>query len=232
MALYDPFDRFVEAVLPSDISKGMLAEFRSLSRSVNIQRGQTAIKANGVDQIAFVASGSTKLVAHASGGREQIVDFQFTGDLVAVPAQTAHAYTIDALETGELLQFNARSFYELACAQPRLLVAIVERASLSLSHYREKAITLGRTSAQEKMAGFFLAIADRIGVPDKTDDVVTLPMSRRDIADSLGLSTETVSRQVTALRAAGLLSTDGRSIFRLSDRAALNARAGNLPIIA
>ena len=232
MALSDPFDRVTESVLPDDIDKDVLAQFRALARGANVRTGQTAIKANGVDQIAYIASGSSKMVAHASGGREQIVSFQFAGDLVSVPSRTAHAFTITALQPSELLHFNADPFFELAGLQSGLVVAMMERAYVSLGHCREKSITLGRTSAQEKVAGFLLAMADRIGVMEGSQWVLNLPMSRRDIADTLGLSIETVSRQVTALREEGLLSTKGRSIIRLSDKAELNARAGNLPINA
>jgi CRP/FNR family transcriptional regulator len=51
-------------------------------------------------------------------------------------------------------------------------------------------------------------------------------MSRRDIGDSLGLTIETVSRQLTELREAGLVETEGRSIISLSDIAALARLAG------
>ena len=232
MARYDQFDRFVDEVLPADIDKALLARFRALARRVSLERGQTSIKANGADQIAFIAAGSTKLVAHASGGREQIVGFQFVGDLVCVPSGSAHAFAIIALENGELLQFGADPFFDLAGQQTGLVIAMMERAHLSLAHCREKSITLGRTSAQEKIAGFLLMMADRIGAPDKAGSTLVLPMSRRDIADSLGLSIETVSRQLTILREEALIDLDGRSRVRLSDLRELNARAGNLPINA
>ena len=55
---------------------------------------------------------------------------------------------------------------------------------------------------------------------------MSLPMSRRDIGDSLGLTIETVSRQLTDLREAGLLTTEGRSKILLTDIAALTRLAG------
>lgn len=232
MALYDPFDQFVDHVLPPDIDKGLLSRFRTLSRAVNVDRGQMAVRADGGDKIAFIASGSTKLVAHALGGREQIVGFQFATEIVSVPSSAAHAFTITALEPSELLHFSAEPFFKLVAMQSEIVVTMMEQAYLALGHCREKSITLGRASAQERVAGFLLAMADRIGTSDGDGQVLNLPMSRRDIADSLGLSIETVSRQVTALRTQGLLSTDGRSIIRLRDCSALNERAGNLSINA
>ena len=57
-------------------------------------------------------------------------------------------------------------------------------------------------------------------------------MSRRDIADSLGLTIETISRQLGELREAGLIETTGRSVIHLLDMHALDLRAGHLPAAA
>jgi len=51
-------------------------------------------------------------------------------------------------------------------------------------------------------------------------------MSRRDIGDSLGLTIETVSRQFSELREAGLVETEGRSIVRFIDLEKLAGEAG------
>ncbi|MEM7700927.1 MAG: Crp/Fnr family transcriptional regulator [Pseudomonadota bacterium] len=232
MALHDPFDRFVDEVMPPNTDKDLLSGFRSLSRRINAVKGSPALTANGSDQIAFVASGSTKLVAHATRGREQVVSFQFADDLVLVPARTAHAYTLTALESGELIQFNADPFFALAGEQSGLVIILMERAYESLAHCREKSVTLGRATAQEKLAGFLLNLAERIGDRQGRGTSMTLPMSRRDIADALGLSIETVSRQFTMLRDQRLLETIGRSGITLSDLRALSERAGHLPVNA
>ncbi|WP_419956968.1 helix-turn-helix domain-containing protein [Qipengyuania oceanensis] len=75
-------------------------------------------------------------------------------------------------------------------------------------------------------------MADRIGVPHDGGCVLDLPMSRRDIADSLGLTIETVSRQFTILRDLALVETTGRSTVTLTDIPALEDRAGHLPVAA
>ena len=229
MALYDPFDRFIDEVLPPDVGKPLLSGFRALSRRLNAVKGTPALTANGSDQVAFLASGSTKLVAHATRGREQVVSFQFADDLVLVPARTAHAYTLTALEDGELIHFNADPFFTLAGEQTGLVMVLMARAYESLAHCREKSITLGRASAQEKLAGFLIHMATRIGETKAGKTHMNLPMSRSDIADALGLSIETVSRQFTILRDQDLLETCGRSGIILGDLNTLNERAGHLP---
>ena len=68
-------------------------------------------------------------------------------------------------------------------------------------------------SAVEKLAYFLIDLAWRT----RSDGRIQLPMSRYDIADYLGLSSETVSRTFTAFRARGLISTKGRQVRLLSD---------------
>ena len=64
---------------------------------------------------------------------------------------------------------------------------------------------LGRNSARERIAGFLSVLGARLGVPLGQHVEFELPMPRVDIADYLGLSTETVSRSLTELRNAKLI---------------------------
>ena len=184
------------------------------------------------DRMVFVARGSTKLVAHASHGREQIVAFDVVDDLISVPARAAHAYTLVALQDCELASFSAAEFLRAARCDPHLLEDVLRSALTALARCREKSITLGRKTARERLASFLAVMAERIGSPQDGGCILDLPMSRRDIADSLGLTIETVSRQFGVLRELGLLETSGRSLVRLIDLPALEAKAGYQPAAA
>lgn len=67
---------------------------------------------------------------------------------------------------------------------------------------------LGRKSSIEKLASFLQVLTDRVGEPLGDFDQVTLPMTRADIADFLGLTTETVSRTFTQLRRSQIIAID------------------------
>jgi CRP/FNR family transcriptional regulator len=228
MTFPDLFERFSTAILPLECSDSTHLRFQAVARFASAKAGDAPFTDNDRDQIIFIAAGSTKLVAHASLGREQVVAFHFAGDLVSVPAQGAHAYTLCALEDCELIYFPAAQFFKLARFEPGMADEVLARAMRALARCREKTIALGRKNAQERLAGFLSAMADRIGVTEEGTCTLDLPMSRRDIADSLGLTIETVSRQFGELREAGLLETSGRSKVRLLDLSAMSARAGHL----
>lgn len=65
---------------------------------------------------------------------------------------------------------------------------------------------LGRKSALEKVASFLCVLADRVGEDQEDQRRINLPMRRGDIADFLGLTTETVSRTLTQLRKSGVIA--------------------------
>ncbi len=222
------FERFVQAILPENLADAAYLRLQAMGRYASASAGEAILEDGDQDQIVFVAQGATKLVAHASGGREQVVAFHFEGDLVPVSARGAHSYTLSALRDCELIAFPAAEFLGFARSEPGLLNEVLDRVVTSLRRSREKSITLGRKTAQERVAGFLVTMAERIGTPKDGGCLLHLPMSRRDMADSLGLTIETISRQLTELREAGLIETSGRSDVHLCDIAALQARAGHL----
>jgi CRP/FNR family nitrogen fixation transcriptional regulator len=91
----------------------------------------------------------------------------------------------------------------------------------NLEHAENQMMLLGRKNSLEKVAAFLLEMDRRLF----GTDVLALPMTRRDIADYLGLSVETVSRELSRLRARGILKfteTSQRQIV-LKDRQELQA---------
>lgn len=222
------FELFAQAILPQNLADVAYLRLQAMGRYASAIAGETILEDGEQDQIVFVVQGVTKLVAHALGGREQVVAFHFEGDLIAFSARGAHSYTLCALRDCELIAFPATEFLVLARSESGLLNEVLERVLTSLRRSREKSITLGRKTAQERVAGFLVGMAERIGARKEVGCLLRLPMSRRDMADSLGLTIETVSRQLTELRKAGLIETSGRSDVQLCDVAALQARAGHL----
>jgi len=80
---------------------------------------------------------------------------------------------------------------------------------------------LGRKTAQERVASFLLGLIRRQERLGRDGKAIRLTMTRCDIADYLGLTTETVSRTFTNLRADGFIELDGTTLVRALDREAL-----------
>ena len=198
----------------------------TLGTELEIARGEEVALEPTRDSIIYICSGATKLIAKASRNREQIVAFHFRGDLVPIAAPDIHVYALEALRESRVVKFPAHALLEASKTDPIFMKEMLQRSLVSLYRCRDKALALGRKTAQERLASFLVAMAERIGTPSKGICDLELPMSRGDIADSLGLTIETISRQFSELRCAGLIETDGRFHVTLLDPAALAQRSG------
>lgn len=225
----DTFDRFAHRILPSSLSDGAHRQFLNLARQYDLRSDELLDFEEPGQQLVFLGSGATKLVAHASRSRDQIVAFHFSSDMFMVPSADNYSYSLTALLPSRLLAFPAEPFLDLAAGEATVLRNLLDTVNISLRRCREKAIALGQKSASERIAAFLLAMAERIGVRSKEGAVsLTLPMSRRDIAESLGLTIETVSRQFSVLRELGAIQTAGRSGVTLIDPEVVKRQAGYL----
>ena len=105
---------------------------------------------------------------------------------------------------------------------------LLDRILADLGRSRELSALLGRKSARERICGFLVEMEKRIGRRENGAVILDLPMSRREIGDHLGLTIETVSRQLSKLRDDGVIETVGRSGVILNAVESLRDRAGFL----
>ena len=120
-------------------------------------------------------------------------------------------------------------------ATPSLERRLLEMTLDELDSAREWMVLLGRKSAQEKMCSFFALAARRALRLEKRDPIdgmlVVLPMSREDMADFLGLTIETVSRQISALKKSGVIELiDARHLLIPSWSDLLDAGGGDIEL--
>jgi CRP/FNR family transcriptional regulator len=178
-----------------------------------------------VRQVANVLSGTIKLFKLLPDGRQQITGFLFAGDFLGPMLSGEYATFAEAVNRVELCMFDQDRLRERMDAWPHLERRLFEDATATLDRALDWMLLLGRKTASERVASFFVMLADRVG--DKADDsaVVEVPMSRSDIADYLGLTMETVSRQISQLKRAGMLVAKGQHVLEVRDLPTLRRRA-------
>lgn len=218
----------IEQFLTRIADRSVLPRIGALARTVRAKAGSEVRLGQHGATLVYIASGAAKLVARAAAEREQVAAFNFAGDLVTVPGIGPHAYVLQALVDSELVVLPYAALRHAVRGDADVLARLLDNCDAALGRCREKALMLGRKTASERMAGFLLAMAARIGVPKGGAVLLDLPMSRRDIGDGIGLTIETVSRQFSLLRDDRLISTEGRSKVLLLDLPGLEARAGHL----
>ena len=154
-----------------------------------------------------VTSGVLRLTRLLADGRRQVIAFGYPGDIVGFPASGVHHTDCEALTAAQLQPYR-RAALESGEGDPKLHYALLQAALREISEMQDHFMMLGRKSASEKVASFLCVLAERFGTDLEAHRSVTLPMSRSDIADFLGLTTETVSRTFTQLRKAKIIAID------------------------
>lgn len=221
------FETFMRAAFAVEPGGRIGSQLEHIWAGHSLLRGDSARLDERRDKIVYIANGATKLCAQGSCSRAQIVAFHFGADIVSIPADGTHSYRLTALVQTDILEFPAREFFDCASRENAMARSLFDRLPAALHRCRDKTVALGCKNATERMAGFLCTMAQRIGRLEHNCGTLDLPMSRRDIGDSLGLTIETVSRQLGALKDAGLIETSGRSRIDLLDLASLETRAGH-----
>lgn len=183
-----------------------------------------------VDHYSNVLAGVVKLTKTLSDGRQQIVGLQFAPDFLGRPFKTESAVNAEAATNVSLCSFPKAAIERMLKQSPELEHRLLRQTLKELDEARDWMLTLGRKTASEKVASFLLLIASHIDPTlDEGEEKVTfdLPLTRADIADFLGLTIETVSRQFTKLRADGVISIENNRHVTVARRERLEARAGH-----
>jgi CRP/FNR family transcriptional regulator len=217
------------AALPPGTGDAPTAErLCALGEAAHLAKGAELAPDPQSDRLVWIASGAAKLVAPHAGDMPggQVLAFHFAGDLVSVLRQCDGDFRLVALADCDLVIFPADRFLDAAQADPAVLRSVLTRSLQALHRSRTRMMQMGHKSAAARIADFLVAMAERLAGCTAGPCAFALPMSRRDIGDSLGLTIETVSRQLTELRAAGLVETEGRSNIVLKDVGALARIAG------
>lgn len=155
-----------------------------------------------------VLAGAARTCVLTADGSRLILDFNFPGDLFGFVACKAHVFSSEALLPGTRVARYARQRIEqLAETDPLISRLIRETAFRSIARLHARMVILGSTSAVDRVSSFLKEMADRLNTG--SDNVVTLPMSRYDIADYLAMAVESVSRALTELRGRGIVTFDG-----------------------
>ena len=177
-----------------------------------------------VERYANILSGVVKLSKLLIDGRQQIVGLQFAPDFMGRPFKDKSETTAEAATEVRLCTFPKSVLESLIRQSPDLEHLLHEQSLKELDEARDWMMTLGRKSASEKVASFLHLIGTHIDPEhDFHDDAVQfeVPLSRSDIADFLGLTIETVSRQLTKMRKEGLIEIESNRSVKIPKMRAL-----------
>jgi CRP/FNR family transcriptional regulator len=184
-----------------------------------------------MDFVASVVSGIATLTQTLEDGRRQMVGLLLPSDFVGRPGRATAAYDVTATTDLVMCCFRKRPFEELMLNTPHVAQRLLEMTLDELDAAREWMLLLGRKTAREKIASLLAIIARRDATlrlrAPKGQLVFDLPLTREEMADYLGLTLETVSRQISALKRDGVIILDGKRHVTIPDLERLMEEAGD-----
>jgi CRP/FNR family transcriptional regulator len=168
-----------------------------------------------------VTDGCVKVYKLLPDGRRQIIGFLFAGDFLGLAVTEVYAYSAEAVTESSLCRFPRRKLEDLMERFPRMERRLLGVASNELAIAQDQMLLLGRKTAKERLVTFLLMLSDRARERGQVSNPVSLPITRHDIGDYLGLTTETVSRSFTQLKSDGLIEPAPSNHVTMLDHDAL-----------
>ena len=158
-------------------------------------------EAEAADYIYQVVEGAVRSHKLLSDGRRQIGAFHLPGDIFGFENGGFHRFTAEAIVDTTVRLVKRQTLKHVAKADPAMARSLLTMTTDNLRRVENHMLLLGRKNSQERVAAFLLEMNGRLTAAG----VMALPMNRRDIADYLGLTVETVSRALSYFRRRGYL---------------------------
>jgi CRP/FNR family transcriptional regulator len=209
-----------------------LARLEQIKYYRSFQAGQTIIwSGDRMDFVGSVVTGIATLTQTMEDGRRQMVGLLLPSDFVGRPGRTTAAFDVTATTDLVMCCFRKKPFEDMMVLTPHIAQRLLEMTLDELDAAREWMLLLGRKTAREKIASLISIIARREAalhlrrIPGSLS--VDLPLTREEMADYLGLTLETVSRQISALKKDGVINLAGNRHVSIPDLDRLLEEAGD-----
>jgi CRP/FNR family transcriptional regulator, anaerobic regulatory protein len=209
-----------------------LSRLETMKYYRTFQAGQTVIwSGDRMDFVASVVTGIATLTQTMEDGRRQMVGLLLPSDFVGRPGRSAAAYDVTAATDLVMCCFRKKPFEEMMGETPHVAQRLLEMTLDELDAAREWMLLLGRKTAREKIASLLAIIARRDATlklkTAKGAMMFELPLTREEMADYLGLTLETVSRQISALKRDDVIDLEGKRRVLIPDFGRLVEETGD-----
>ena len=175
----------------------------------------------------LVKAGRVKIYKTAADGREQVLsllgDGQIFGDVPTFDGGPYPATAATMVDT-ELFLIRREDFIGVVTRHPEIAIKVIQVLGMRLRQALELVRDLSFKQVPHRLAGLLLKLSEEYGAPAGDGVLIKLPLSRQELADIVGTSRETVTRELKKMEKAGLIGLDRRQIAVL-DREKLKAWA-------
>jgi len=171
-----------------------------------------------------VIAGTVRTQRLLGDGRRHVEAFHLPGELLGLESSATYRLGAEAVVDTTVLAFKRSTVEMLAARDVGVAQQLWRLTTGRLERSIEHVLMLGRMTAAERVAGFLLDMDERM----RPVGDIALPMTRRDIADYLGLTLETVSRMMSQLHAGGMVKRSAARRIKVERRSSLRALGAGL----
>jgi CRP/FNR family transcriptional regulator len=168
-----------------------------------------------------IMEGTVKLSRLLADGRQQVVGFRFAGDILGYTRGATYPFDAELLTPGRFCRIERTKLERLLRAYPTLERRLLDLCLDELAQTQEHVVTVGRRTAESRVAAFLLGIVEAQRRRGPLPAELSMPMTRADIADFLGLTLETVSRTLTSFRKKGWIEEPSHQRLKVISMPAL-----------
>jgi CRP/FNR family transcriptional regulator len=196
-----------------------LAHFTDIVHDVHIAPGQALFfEGDPAEHLYVIREGSARVFKLLADGRRMITGFLFPSDIIGFADDGLYSYGCEAITPLSACRMPRKKLFEFFETYPALERRMLDIATNELAAAQDQMLLLGRKSAIEKLASFLHVLLRRHERRGVAQAQFFLPMSRSDIGDHLGLTTESVSRCFTQLRKLGVVTLESAQKVAIADR--------------
>jgi CRP/FNR family transcriptional regulator len=198
---------------PAELPPAFWSDMAASCRTIKLVPRETLLEAGSDTAYVYrVADGALSETRFTPDGRRQIIRFLHRGDLFGRLQLLPYNHVVTAVTAAEVCAFPRAFLTQMMWKYPKTETVFMMAVEKELADAERHLDLLAKGKAGERLAGFLL---DQLPHGPGHDQIV-LPMTRADIADYLGISTETVSRLVTQFSDEGLIQVLDRQRFHLA----------------
>jgi CRP/FNR family transcriptional regulator len=222
----DNIDCFECPARMGDLCKGLsdlsIPALYKSSKGIKLEKGRKlSLDDHYPNHIFSVKDGTVMLYRMGADGQRQILKFLFAGDIIGLTSGQTYGISAEACTKVGLCCWEREIFEDFLILFPAMDKQFHIIASKALTESYDHIYYLGQLGAQQRVAAFILSLAQRQEDMSGTPDTLLLAMTRLDIADYLGLTIETVSRELTKLKSKGFVALPSLDRLHLLNVSAL-----------
>ncbi len=200
----------------SGLSDKDLRELESVVRERSFRKNEVIFHAQEPGSALFVIKrGRVKISMDDKSGREIILRLftagDFFGEMSLLDGEPRSA-TVSSLEPCQALILYRDQFIEFVTRRPQVVMKMLTALSRRLRKADEKISRLAFADAYEKVASVLMEIIEERKIPLHIGTEIPISLTRKELAEMVGLSRETLTRVIADFQRAGVLRIEGRHI--------------------